>query len=138
MIRVASALIPLFAICSVAFAQGAFDSSRPTVSGTIGGPTLPNFEASGSTEVLRHRSPLGTPCLGVLGNSRPHTTNPNLYDNVVIVTNSCPQRIALRVCYYGSDECVAMEVPGNERKEAILGTLPSMKNFRFEFREKFF
>ena len=41
MIRVASALISLFAICSVAFAQGAsnaFDSSRPTVGGTIGGP----------------------------------------------------------------------------------------------------
>jgi hypothetical protein len=31
-----------------------------------------------------------------------------------------------------------MEVPGNERKEAVLGTLPSMKDFRFEFREKFF
>jgi hypothetical protein len=131
MIRVASALISLFAICTVAFAQGASNALDPL-------RPLPNFEASGSTEVLRHRSPLGTPCLGVLGNSRPHTTNPNLYDHVVIVTNSCAQRIALRVCYYGTDECVAMEVPGNERREAVLGTLPSVKDFRFEFREKFF
>jgi hypothetical protein len=30
-----------------------------------------------------------------------------------------------------------MEVPGDERKEAILGTLPAMKDFRFEFRERF-
>lgn len=30
-----------------------------------------------------------------------------------------------------------MEVPGDEHKEAILGTMPSTKDFRFEFREKF-
>lgn len=30
-----------------------------------------------------------------------------------------------------------MEVPGSGRKEAILGTLPAAKDFRFEFREKF-
>jgi hypothetical protein len=43
----------------------------------------------------------------------------------------------MRVCYYESQECIPMEIPGGERKEAILGTLPSTKDFRFEFREKF-
>jgi hypothetical protein len=32
---------------------------------------------------------------------------------------------------------VPIEVPGAERKEAILGTLPGVPDFRFEFREKF-
>lgn len=30
-----------------------------------------------------------------------------------------------------------MDVPGNERQEAILGIMPAEKDFRFEFREKF-
>ena len=37
----------------------------------------------------------------------------------------------------GLQDCIPMEISGEERKEAILGTLPSTKDFRFEFREKF-
>ena len=29
-----------------------------------------------------------------------------------------------------------MEIPGGERKETVLGTLPGVSVFRFEFREK--
>jgi hypothetical protein len=56
---------------------------------------------------------------------------------VISVMNGCPQRIAIRVCYYRTQECIPMETPGNERKEAVLGTMPGAKEFRFEFREKF-
>jgi len=30
-----------------------------------------------------------------------------------------------------------MEVPSRGRKEVVLGTLPAMKDFRYEFREGF-
>jgi hypothetical protein len=30
-----------------------------------------------------------------------------------------------------------MEIPGRERKEAVLGTLPRVRDFGFEFRETF-
>jgi hypothetical protein len=63
--------------------------------------------------------------------------DPNLYDHVIAVRNNCPQRIAMQACYYRTHDCIPMEIPGGARKEAILGTLPSGKDFRFEFREKF-
>jgi hypothetical protein len=112
---------------------------RPTVGGTIHTPpaTSPSFEASGNTEVLRHRDFTGKPCLAVNGTPRAHIADRNLYDHVITARNNCPQRIAMQVCYYQTHDCIRMEIPGSERKEAILGTLPSMKDFRFEFREKF-
>lgn len=97
----------------------------------------PTFGANRANEILRHRDFTGKPCLGVGGFARPHIVNPNVYDHVITAINSCPQRIVLQVCYYQSQDCIPMEVPGSGRKEAILGTLPAAKDFRFEFREKF-
>jgi hypothetical protein len=92
---------------------------------------------SNGSDILRHRGPTGRDCLVVGGLARPHLTNPKVYDHVITVTNSCPQRIALQICYYRSQDCISAEVPGGERKEAILGTQPAVKDFRYEFREKF-
>jgi hypothetical protein len=97
----------------------------------------PAFGASRGTEALRHRSPSGKPCIVVSGYAHPHGVNPNLYDHVVTVINSCADRVDLQICYYNSMDCIPVEVAGNERKEAILGIMPSLKVFRFEFREKF-
>ena len=97
----------------------------------------PSFAPSGGDEILRHRDVYGKPCLLVKGLARAHRFSPNLYDHVIAVVNACRQRIVLRVCYYHSQDCIPMEISGEERKEAILGTLPSTKDFRFEFREKF-
>jgi hypothetical protein len=99
--------------------------------------SLPTFGASGGSDVLRHRGPAGQPCLAVGGFARPQIVNPNLYDHVIVAENSCAQRINLQVCYYQSQDCVPMDVPGGERKEIILGVMPAEKDFRFEFREKF-
>jgi hypothetical protein len=30
-----------------------------------------------------------------------------------------------------------MDVPGHDKKEAILGTLPSVKDFKYEYTERF-
>jgi hypothetical protein len=115
-------------------------STAPTYGGTRGTSIpqpLPTFGASGGTGILRHRDATGRPCLAVGGFARPHIIESNLYDHVITVTNICAKRISLQVCYYESQDCVSMDVPGDGTKEAILGTLPSTKDFRFAFREKF-
>jgi hypothetical protein len=115
--------------------------SHPTLGetglSTFAEAQTPTFAPSGGDEILRHRDVYGKPCLLVSGLARAHRFNPNLYDHVIAVVNACRQRIVLRVCYYHSQDCIPMEISGEERKEAILGTLPSTKDFRFEFREKF-
>lgn len=98
--------------------------------------TLP-LQASGDDEILRHRDFTGAPCLVVSGTDRPQVIDPALSNDVITVTNRCPQRIALRVCYYQSEDCILMDIPGEEREEAVLGTSPSTTGFQFEFREKF-
>jgi hypothetical protein len=135
MIRIVVTLIWLAAVTGSVCAQ-----SAPSSQGGVGlrVPAEPrNFGASSGTEILRHRGPAGIPCLTVAGLARPHTLSPNVYDHVISVKNSCPQRITMQVCYYKSQDCVPMEIPGGDRKEAVLGSLPSMSDFRFEFREKF-
>jgi hypothetical protein len=135
--RVIVALIALIANSAPALTQD--ESSRSTMGASgVRAPSdeTPSFSSSGS-DILRHRSPMGPPCLTVTGFPRSHVVNPNVYDHVIAAKNSCAQRITIRVCYYKSLDCIPLEVPGGERKEAVLGTLPGAKEFRFEFREKF-
>jgi hypothetical protein len=113
--------------------------SAPTVGGAIPKSPAqpPSFGPRGGTEILRHRDLTGKPCLAVTGIARPHIIDRKLYDHVITASNACPQRIAIRVCYYRTDDCIPIEIPGGQRKEAVLGTLPATKEFGFEFREKF-
>jgi hypothetical protein len=136
MIRLVAALLWLAAVTDTISAQS--ETSAPSV-GAFGlhVPDGPTIGASSGNEILRHRSPTGSPCLAVSGFARAHATNRNVYDHVITAKNSCAQRITLQVCYYRSQDCLPMEVPGGERKEAVLGTLPAAADFRFEFREKF-
>jgi hypothetical protein len=141
MIRVLLILVALVVLSCGASAQngiGAFDNSPPTVGASDGAqiPATPHsFGASTGPRV--HRDFTGQPCLEVGGYAQPHVIDPTLYDHIITVLNRCPQRIALEVCYYQSQDCIPMQVPGDERKDAVLGTMPSEKDFRFEFREKF-
>jgi hypothetical protein len=116
------------------------DSSRPAT-GSTGGLRVPDdtpsFDANNSNQILRHRDFTGRSCLTVSGYARPHTIDPNLFDHVIEAANNCPQEISISVCYYNSSDCLNVQVPGNDRKQAILGTMPFQKDFRFEFREKF-
>ena len=136
--RVVVALIAFTAVSAPALAQN--ETSRPMMGASgVRSPSEegPTFGASSSNDILRHRSPIGTPCLTVAGFPRPHVVNPNVYDHVISAKNSCAQRITIQICYYKSLDCMPLEVPGGERKEAVLGTLPGAKEFRFEFKEKF-
>lgn len=114
--------------------------SRPAVGGTQGmhvPAETRTFGSSGNTDILRHRDATGKPCVSIGGFARPHVVNEHLYDHVIIGTNTCAQRIRVQVCYYNTTSCVPLEIPGGERRQAILGTQPAEKDFRFEFREKF-
>lgn len=85
----------------------------------------------------RHRNEGGAVCIRIAGAARAFTTNPNLFNHWIYAENTCNKRIRLRVCYFSTNNCIEMDVGGRERKEAILGTLPSIKDFRFEYRERF-
>jgi hypothetical protein len=134
--RIAIAVVCLSTLTVPASAQ---NETAPQFRG-VGVPALPEnptLKASSGNELLRHRGPTGAACLDVGGYARQHTTVANLYDHVIVIKNNCAQRIAIQVCYYNTQDCLPVEIPGGERKEAILGTMPSMTDFRFEFREKF-
>lgn len=116
-----------------------FDTWSQLTVGSSGLPNpeaLPGFQEGGSDGAPRHKDFTGKPCLMVGGFARRQTADPNLYDDVIEVENNCPQQIALQVCYYETDDCIPMDVPGDDRKESVLGILPSSMEFRFEFREK--
>ncbi len=137
-------LVLLLGFAAAAHAETATDpltglARRPEVGGTYRQPdrNRPLIGSSNDIEILRHRDFAGKPCLTFGGYARPFTTNPNLFDHVVAIENSCPNPIKLQLCYYKSPECLSLEVSGYARKEAVLGTMPSQKDFRYEFREKF-
>jgi hypothetical protein len=85
----------------------------------------------------RHLGPTGKPCLVLDGAGRPQLVNRQIFDHVVAAANSCPQRITVNVCYYGSRNCVTIDVPPYERKEAVLGVFPYQKDFRYGYTERF-
>ena len=135
----AAALIAPLLLPIVALAQGVPtgtpDSRRPPGLGPLAAP--PPISSSQNIDILRHRDPAGKPCLLVQGMARPHTINPNLFDHLIVAANSCAQLIKMQVCYYRTRQCIPMEVPGKGRREAVLGMMPSIKDFRYEFRERF-
>jgi hypothetical protein len=87
----------------------------------------------------RHLNSLGGgPCLLVRGVGRHQAINKHVFDHVISATNSCAENIKLEVCYYGSQRCIPMSAPGYSRREAVLGVMPAIQDFRFEFKERFY
>jgi hypothetical protein len=140
MIRVAMTLLCLaYVMPSIAQDPTTPYSSRSQPGGTIPNRAVssPTFGPRAGSDILRHRDFTGKPCLTVTGSTRAHFKIPNLYDHVINVSNACPQRITIRVCYFRTENCIPMEIPGSENKQALLGAMPSAQEFGFEFREKF-
>lgn len=103
--------------------------------GPVAAPKL--ITGSQDLEIMRHRNFSGKPCLEIGGYARPLQVDSRVFDHVIVATSICPQPLKVKVCYSGSQDCILMQVPGYGRKEAILGTLGGMKEFRYEFREIF-
>lgn len=114
-------------------------ASAPPVIGATPGIKLPKNQ---TVDTYSNRKPYqrldssGRPCLTVGAYARAYASNPNLYDHVMHFENRCAKLISASVCYFNSTSCITVDVPGYQRKESILGIQPSMRDFRFEVREK--
>jgi hypothetical protein len=115
------------------------DPPRPTV-GSTGGlripspARLPGEKPGSGTRV--HLDPMGKPCVAVSAFARAQTLNPNIFDHTIFAQNHCSQAIKLKICYFGSQSCIAVDVPGYGRKEVVLGIYPALKEFRYEYVEQ--
>jgi hypothetical protein len=74
---------------------------------------------------------------GVARNHRDFAGKPRILNHSVSLKNHCSERIKAKVCYYKTDECTDVEVPGNSSKEQIIGVFPAMQIFRYEVKEQF-
>ena len=111
--------------------------SAPLFSLALAGPLLAQgFTESDSVE-RKHRDFAGKPCLETSGVSRPLASNPRILDHAVSFENHCFDRIKVKVCYYHTDDCTDVDVPGNSRKEQIIGVFPAIQQFRYEVKEQF-
>ena len=84
-----------------------------------------------------HKDPTGLPCLSFKGLARPQRINANVIDHVIKTNNRCSSIIRVDICYYKSTRCVTEQIPPYAQKETILGIMPNVKDFRFEYKEKF-
>jgi hypothetical protein len=137
-------LFLLMECCRGAAAQGLISpqgtNSAPGL-GSTGGmrpPTqLPLLNGTQHAGVKMHLGPTGKPCLTMFGHAEPQIVNPDIFNHIIMASNDCSQPIKVRVCYYQSQQCIPLDVPGYGRKEVVLGIMPAMNQFRFEYREQF-
>jgi hypothetical protein len=118
---------------SSAMAQGI--STQGPGAGSLGSRlTLqgPGDNASMTT----HRDVYKKPCLDFESASRRQVVNPAMFDHLVSVANRCYKPIKLKVCYFKSENCIDVEVAGQQRKDVVLGT-SSNGFFRHSYKEKF-
>ena len=134
----------LLGLSALAAAQGMTsplgNNFSPMVGGTGGAPPpvqLPRFSGSPIPPIQLHRRPGGSPCLTVGGYAQQQAINQNIFELVITINNDCSQLIKVKVCYYESQDCSLIDVPGYGRKESTLGIMPGMKDFRFEYTEQF-
>lgn len=137
-----SFLVLFVASAGFAAAQNATSpfANAPTF-GSTGGLSIPEqsspFAGIQSANAKAHMGPDGKPCLSVSGNSVPETLNPHIFKHMVIADNRCSIAIKVQVCYYESSDCTPLSAPPYGRGEAVLGIMPAMSQFRFEYREQF-
>ena len=114
-------------------------SSNPAILGSTGGlhPPTQALLFNGSTGAKQHLRPGGKPCVTVTGEAKPQTINPHIFTHTVMAVNECGFPIKLTACYFQTEECSPLTVPPYGRNQAVLGIMPAMDRFRFEFREKF-
>src|SRR5262249_24253394 len=93
--------------------------------------------AGGDLASRKHLNLLGKPCLESTGSTTPLASNPRIQNHLVSLNNRCPGPIKATVCYYKSDECVDVDVPGYSRREQVLGVFPAIQQFRYEVKERF-
>lgn len=81
------------------------------------------------------RDAFGKLCADVEAASKARVSNPNVFEHIVSVLNRCLKPIKLRFCYFGSDRCTDVDLPGLKRKDLVLGVYPGLKTFRYSWIE---
>lgn len=84
-----------------------------------------------------HKGPTGQPCLTFEAYAQPEFINKTIFEHWIKATNSCGQYIKVQVCYYNTDDCIMLNVPPWDKKQAVLGIYPSLRDFRYETKEQF-
>jgi hypothetical protein len=113
-------------------------SSAPVSGGGVEGLKAPTpFAGIPSAGAKAHLGPDGKPCLTVSGDAMPETFNPHIFKHLIVANNGCTVPIRIQVCYYDSLSCTQMSVPPDGRSETVLGIMPAMSKFRFEYHEQF-
>jgi hypothetical protein len=135
-------VVPLFLLmecCNVAAAQGLISSSPAlgNTGGMVPRQQVPLLSGTPGAGVKLHHTPTGKPCLTVLGYAHPQVINPNIFDHMISASNDCSQPIKMQLCYYQTQQCISVDIPPYGRKDAVLGIMPAMSQFQFEYREKF-
>ncbi|MBB4260156.1 hypothetical protein [Bradyrhizobium sp. CIR3A] len=82
------------------------------------------------------RDPLGKPCLDVEAVARAHVANREIVDHVVSVKNNCSRPIKVKVCYFNTQQCNALDVQAYKRVDTILGTMNKITAFRYSIDQK--
>jgi hypothetical protein len=122
-------------------AQSMFGNGAGPSYGATGGMALPSraphFSISPDTPAHTHLGSTGEPCLTVQGQAEQQKINPNIYNHTIVGINNCGQAIAVKVCYYQTEDCTRMTIPAYGEKRALLGIMPAMKDFRFQYTEQF-
>jgi len=113
--------------------------STPSLGGSgVRAPAgLPILNGTQNVKAKMHLGPTGKQCLTVLGYAKQQIINPNIFSHMIMASNDCSQLIKAQVCYYQSKQCVPLDVPAYGRKEVLLGIMPAMTQFQFEYREQF-
>jgi hypothetical protein len=143
-IALVAGILLLAELMGAAKAQGPSSSvlgrgGPPIVGGTIGlrPPARSPFLREGDYVARRHLNPTGKPCLIVNGEAHAQVVNPKIFEHIILAVNTCAQVIKFKICYYKAQHCLTLEAPAYAKKQAVLGIVPSMKDFRFEYTELF-
>jgi hypothetical protein len=80
---------------------------------------------------------LGRTCLAkVVGEPQPvRTSSVGLIQHVVRIQNVCLGKINVRVCYRNTEQCKTVTVNGRSWGEVILGFMPKVTTFQFDYDE---
>jgi hypothetical protein len=166
LLKLSSLLLSLI-VCDVSNGQGLTTPQgavpmRP-IEGSTGGLHLP-YQSQSPTDLtvgaMVHKDPYGKPCIKIAAFSlrktdfrkifdpKVSTLDPgtdqtqnrqsgNLFEHIISAENHCGHTIKLKVCYYGSQTCLPVDVPGYGHQRASLGTYPAMPDFRYQYTEQF-
>ena len=157
LLRLSSLLVPLLA-CGISNGQQSpgplgIGAGRP-----IEGSSDPQIQSTKPPRselqpgIKMHLDPLGKPCVAVTGFSLEKTDfravfggqaseleqkGVKHFENFISAQNHCSRPIKLRVCYYASQDCVPIDVPGYDNRRISLGFSGGTRRFRYQYTEQF-